>query len=167
MMGYLVRPAGVTAPVGGVVVVHENRGLNPHIRDVARRVAAAGYVAFAPDALYPLGGYPGNDDDGRELQAQRDRGEMVADFMAAADFLRAHAATTEKIGCVGFCFGGAVTNLMAVRQPWLACAVPYYGGWPGSEEAALVEVPLQIHLAGLDDRVNAGWPPYQAALDAA
>ena len=167
MMGYLVRPAGVTAPVGGVVVVHENRGLNPHIRDVARRVAAAGYDAFAPDALYPLGGYPGNDDDGRELQAQRDRGEMVADFMAAADFLRAHAATTEKIGCVGFCFGGAVTNLMAVRQPWLACAVPYYGGWPGSEEAALVEVPLQIHLAGLDDRVNAGWPPYQAALDAA
>lgn len=167
MMGYLVRPAGVTEPVGGVVVVHENRGLNPHIRDVARRVAAAGYVAFAPDALYPLGGYPGNDDDGRELQSQRDRGEMVADFMAAADLLRAHEATTQKIGCVGFCFGGAVTNLMAVRQPWLSCAVPYYGGWPGSEEAALVEVPLQIHLAGLDDRVNAGWPPYQAALDAA
>jgi carboxymethylenebutenolidase len=167
MMGYLVRPAGVTEPVGGVVVVHENRGLNPHIRDVARRVAAAGYVAFAPDALYPLGGYPGNDDDGRELQSQRESARMVADFMAAADFLRAHEATTEKIGCVGFCFGGAVTNLMAVHQSWLACAVPYYGGWPGTEEAALVEVPLQIHLAGLDDRVNAGWPAHQAGLDAA
>lgn len=167
MMGYLVRPAGVTEPVGGVVVVHENRGLNPHIKDVARRVAAAGYVAFAPDALYPLGGYPGNDDDGRELQGQRDRGEMIADFMAAADFLKAHAATTEKIGCVGFCFGGAVTNLMAVRQPWLACSVPYYGGWPSAAEAAQVQVPLQIHLAGLDERVNAGWPAYQAALEAA
>ena len=167
MMGYLVRPAGVTEPVGGVVVVHENRGLNPHIKDVARRVAAAGYVAFAPDALYPLGGYPGNDDDGRELQRQRDRGEMIADFMAAADFLRAHEATTDKIGCVGFCFGGAVTNLMAVHQTWLACVVPYYGGWPSEAEAAQVNVPLQIHLARLDDRVNAGWPPYQAALETA
>ncbi|MEZ5967495.1 MAG: dienelactone hydrolase family protein [Hyphomonas sp.] len=166
MAGYFVRPAGADV-LPGVVVVHENRGLNPYIRDVARRVAKAGYVAFAPDMLYPFGGYPGNDDDGRAMQAQRDTGEMVADFMAAADFLRDHPATNGKIGCVGFCFGGAVTNLMAVKQPWLACAVPYYGGWPTAEEAAGLEVPLQIHLAGLDERVDAGWPAYKAALDAA
>ncbi|MEM1105190.1 MAG: dienelactone hydrolase family protein [Pseudomonadota bacterium] len=166
MAGYLVRPAADT-PVGGVVVIHENRGLNPHIKDVARRVAQAGYVAFAPDALYPLGGYPGTDDEGRALQRERDRSEMVADFMAAAEFLRAHSATTGKIGCVGFCFGGAVANLMAVRQPWLSAAVPYYGGWPTSQEAAQVKVPLQIHLASEDARVNAGWPPYEAALKAA
>ncbi|MEL6568407.1 MAG: dienelactone hydrolase family protein [Pseudomonadota bacterium] len=167
MAGYLVRPSGVTAPLGGVVVIHENRGLNPHIKDVARRAAAAGYVAFAPDALYPIGGYPGTDDEGRELQRQRDRGEMVADFMAAAEFLRGHSATTDKIGCVGFCFGGAVANLMAVRQPWLSAAVPYYGGWPDAGDAAKVEVPLQIHLASEDQRVNAGWSPYEAALKAA
>lgn len=167
MAGYFVRPSGITAPAGGVVVIHENRGLNPHIKDVARRVAAAGYVAFAPDALYPLGGYPGTDDEGRELQRQRDRGEMVNDFMAAAAFLKGHSATTDKIGCVGFCFGGAVANLMAVRQPWLAASVPYYGGWPDAADAANVEVPLQIHLASEDARVNAGWPPYEAALKAA
>ncbi|MEM9739067.1 MAG: dienelactone hydrolase family protein [Pseudomonadota bacterium] len=167
MAGYLVRPAGVSQPVGGVVVIHENRGLNPHIKDVARRAAKAGYVAFAPDALYPLGGYPGTDDEGRVLQRQRDRGEMVYDFMAAAEFLRDHSATTGKIGCVGFCFGGAVSNLMAVRQPWLSAAVPYYGGWPDAEDAAKVRVPLQIHLASEDQRVNAGWPPYEAALKAA
>ena len=166
MAGYFVRPAGADV-LPGVVVVHENRGLNPYVRDVARRVAKAGYVAFAPDMLYPFGGYPGNDDDGRAMQAQRDTGEMVADFMAAADFLRGHPATDGKIGCVGFCFGGAVTNLMAVKQPWLACAVPYYGGWPTAEQAASLEVPLQIHLAGLDERVDAGWPAYKAALDAA
>lgn len=163
MQGYLVRPADAPA-VGGVIVIHENRGLNPHIRDVTRRAARAGYVAFAPDALYPLGGYPGNDDDGRALQAQRDRGEMVEDFLAAAEFLRAHEATTDKVACVGFCFGGAVSNLMAVRLPWLAGAVPFYGGWPTAEQAAEVSCPLQIHLAGLDTRVNAGWPPYEAAL---
>lgn len=166
MSGYLVRPAGVTAPVGGVIVIHENRGLNPHIKDVARRVAQAGYVAFAPDALYPLGGYPGNDDDGRTLQRERDRGEMTEDFMAAAEMLRDHDATTGKIACVGFCFGGAVSNMMAVKQPWLAGAVPYYGGWPTAADAAQVKVPLQIHLASLDTRVNAGWPPYEAALKA-
>ncbi len=166
MQGYLVRPKGV-AKAGGVVIVHENRGLNPHIRDVARRTAKAGYVAFAPDALYPLGGYPGNDDDGRALQVQRDGAAMLADFMAAAEFLRDHPATTGKIGTTGFCFGGSITHLMAVKQPWLACSVPYYGGWPSAEEAATLQVPLQLHLAGLDDRVNAGWPAYKAALDAA
>lgn len=167
MSGYLVKPAGAIAPLGGIVVIHENRGLNPHIRDVARRAAKAGYVAFAPDALYPLGGYPGNDDDGRVLQRERGRAEMVFDFMAAAETLRDHPDCNGKVSCVGFCFGGAVSNLMAVRQPWLSAAVPFYGGWPPEEEAAEVKVPLQIHLAELDTRVNAGWPPYQAALDAA
>ncbi|MEL6472947.1 MAG: dienelactone hydrolase family protein [Pseudomonadota bacterium] len=165
--GDLVIPAAASMPLGGVVVVHENRGLNPHIRDVARRVAKAGYVALAPDALSSLGGYPGNDDDGRALQRQRDRAEMVEDFIAAAEVLRDHPATTGKIACVGFCFGGAVSNLMAARLPWLAGAVPYYGGWPTAEDAARVECPLQIHLAGLDTRVNAGWPDYEAALAAA
>ena len=149
MSGYLVRPVrSVTLP--GVLVVHENRGLNPHIRDVARRAAKAGYTAFAPDALYPLGGYPGNDDDGRALQAQRDPAAMLADFMAGAEFLRDHPTTNGKVGVTGFCFGGAITNLMAVKQPWLSCAVPFYGGWPAAEEAAQLEVPLQIHLAALD-----------------
>ena len=165
MEGYFVRPAGAEQTLPGIVVIHENRGLNPHIRDVTRRAAQAGYVAFAPDALYPLGGYPGTDDEGRPMQATRDRESMVQDFMAAADFLRGHAAVNGKVGCVGFCFGGAVSNLMAVRQPWLSAAVPYYGGWPSAEEAADMKVPLQIQLAGLDERVNGGWPTYKAALD--
>ncbi|MEQ9504840.1 MAG: dienelactone hydrolase family protein [Hyphomonas sp.] len=167
MSGYLVMPAKAKGRLAGIVVVHENRGLNPHIRDVTRRAAKAGYVAFAPDALFPLGGYPGNDDDGRTLQSQRTAPEMIEDFMAAAEFLRDHEATNGKIACTGFCFGGAVTNMMAVRQPWLKASVPYYGGWPPVEDAAKVEVPLQIHLAGNDTRVNSGWGPYQAALDAA
>ena len=167
MSGYLVMPAKAKGKLSGVVVVHENRGLNPHIRDVARRAAKAGYVAFAPDALFPLGGYPGNDDDGRALQAQRSNAEMYADFAAAAEFLRDHEATNGKIACTGFCFGGAITNQMAVNLPWLRASVPYYGGWPTVEEAASVEVPLQIHLAGEDERVNAGWPAYEAALKAA
>lgn len=165
MEGYFVRPAGAEQALPGIVVIHENRGLNPHIKDVTRRAAQAGYVAFAPDALYPLGGYPGNDDDGRAMQTKRDRESMVQDFMAAAEFLRGHVAANGKVGCVGFCFGGAVSNLMAVRQPWLSAAVPFYGGWPTVEEAADVKVPLQIHLAGLDERVNSGWPVYKAALD--
>ncbi|KCZ90034.1 dienelactone hydrolase family protein [Hyphomonas johnsonii] len=167
MSGDLVRLKDGPATRPGVVVVHENRGLNPHIKDVARRAALAGYVVLAPDALFPLGGYPGNDDDGRALQSQRDSGAMVQDFMAAADTLRAHPECNGKVACVGFCFGGAVTNLMAVNQPWLSAAVPFYGGWPDTKEAAIVKVPLMIHLAGLDERVNAGWPPYEAALKAA
>lgn len=162
--GDLVLPAGADGPVGGVVVVHENRGLNPYIKDVARRVAAAGYVALAPDALSPLGGYPGNDDDGRTLQRQRDRGEMLEDFLQAAEVLRDHPATNGKIAVMGFCFGGGVANLAAARLPWLSGAVPFYGGWPTAEDAAMVEAPLLIHLGELDTRVNAGWPPYEAAL---
>ena len=164
--GGLVIPAGVELPVGGVVVVHENRGLNPYIQDVARRVARAGYVALAPDALSPLGGYPGNDDDGRALQRQRDLAEMLEDFLEAARVLRDHPATNGKVAVVGFCFGGGVANLAAARLPWLAGAVPYYGGWPTAEDAAAVEAPLLIHLGELDQRVNAGWPAYEAALRA-
>jgi len=164
MAGDLVRLKKGPAKRPGVIVVHENRGLNPYIEDVARRTALAGYIALAPDALYPLGGYPGNDDHGRTLQATRDRDEMLADFMAAAETLRDHPECNGKVGCVGFCFGGAITNLMAVNQPWLSASVPFYGGWPSAEDAARIKVRLMIHLAGLDTRVNAGWPDYEAAL---
>ena len=164
MRGLYVEPAGREAALGGVVVIHENRGLNPHIEDVARRVALAGYVAFAPDALAPLGGYPGNDDDGRALQRERNRSEMLEDFIAAADFLKAKESCSGKVACTGFCFGGAIANYMAVRIPDLAGAVPFYGGWPSADDAASVKAPLLIHLGGLDKRVNAGWPPYESAL---
>lgn len=167
MSGDLVLPADLSEPRGAVVVIHENRGLNPHIKDVARRVGKAGFIALAPDALHPLGGYPGNDDDGRELQRQRDRAEMLEDFIAAAEFLKRFEDSNGKVGCVGFCFGGAIANMMAVRLPWLAAAVPFYGGWPDETDAESVVAPLQIHLGGLDDRVNAGWPAYEAALKAA
>ncbi|WP_373006637.1 dienelactone hydrolase family protein [Hyphomonas sp.] len=166
MAGDLVRLKKGPAKRPGVIVVHENRGLNPYIKDVARRTGLAGYIALAPDTLYPLGGYPGNDDDGRALQAQRERDDMLQDFMAAAETLRDHPDCNGKVACVGFCFGGSITNLMAVNQPWLSGAVPFYGGWPTEQDAATLEVPLQIHLAGLDTRVNAGWPAYEAALKA-
>ncbi|MFN7055623.1 dienelactone hydrolase family protein [Hyphomonas sp.] len=167
MGGYLVRPAGATGPLPAILVIHENRGLNPYIRDVVRRAASAGYVAFGPDALFPLGGYPGNDDDGRALQAQRTREEMYADFVAAAEFLRDHSAVNGKVAVTGFCFGGAISNQLAVDLPWLSASVPYYGGWPAGEAAARLEVPLQIHLASDDPRVNEGWVSYEAALKAA
>ncbi|MCL4133459.1 UNVERIFIED_CONTAM: hypothetical protein GTU68_014823 [Idotea baltica] len=162
--GDLVIPANAKTKLGGVLVIHENRGLNPYVRDVARRAALAGYVALAPDALSPLGGYPGNDDDGRALQKQRGRDEMLEDFIAGAEMLRDHPACSGKVACVGFCFGGAISNMLAVRLPWLAGAVPFYGGWPTAEEAAAVQAPLMMQLAGLDTRVNAGWPAYEAAL---
>ncbi|MFN4024570.1 MAG: dienelactone hydrolase family protein [Hyphomonas sp.] len=167
MGGYLVRPANATGPLPGILVIHENRGLNPYIRDVVRRAAKAGYVAFGPDALYPLGGYPGNDDDGRALQAERSREAMYADFVAGAEFLRDHAAVNGKVAVTGFCFGGAIANQLAVDLAWLSASVPYYGGWPSDEAAARLEVPLQIHLASDDPRVNEGWVSYEAALKAA
>lgn len=167
MRGYLAVPAGVSVKLPGVVVIHENRGLNPYIEDVARRAAKSGFIAFAPDALTPLGGYPGNDDDGRELQRQRDREEMVEDFVAGVRFLQSHDLCTGKVGCVGFCFGGSVSNALAVRVSDLAAAVPFYGGQPAAEEVAKINAPLMIHYAGDDERVNAGWPAYQVALEAA
>lgn len=165
--GLLAAPADAKKKLGGIVVVHENRGLNPHIEDVARRAALAGFVALAPDALTPLGGYPGNDDEGRALQSKRDRNEMVEDFIAAHAFLKSHEACTGKVGVVGFCFGGFVANAMAVRVPDLAAAVPFYGGQPPVEDVPNINAPLLLHFAELDTNVNKGWPAYEAALKAA
>ena len=164
--GYLVRPANSSGKLPGVVVVHENRGLNPHIEDVARRTGLAGFLALAPDALTPLGGYPGNDDAGRELQSKLDGKKMIEDFVAAAIYLKSHPECTGKIGVVGFCYGGGVANTLAVRLPDLAAAVPFYGGQPAAADVPKIKAPLLIHYAGLDDRVNAGWPAYEAALKA-
>lgn len=164
--GLLSKPADAKGKLGGIVVVHENRGLNPHIADVARRAALAGFITLAPDALTPLGGYPGNDDEGREMQARRDKNEMLEDFIAAYEYLRQHPDCNGKVGVVGFCFGGAIANLMAVRIPTLAAAVPFYGGQPPTDQVPQIQAPLLIHYAGLDTRVNEGWPAYEAALKA-
>jgi carboxymethylenebutenolidase len=160
----LSMPADAKKKLGGIVVVHENRGLNPHIADVARRAALAGFVSIAPDALTPLGGYPGTDDAGRELQSKRDRNEMLEDFIAAFDYLKSHSACNGKVGVVGFCFGGWIANMMAVRLPDLAAAVPFYGGQPAAEDVPNIKAPLLLHYAALDTRVNEGWPAYEAAL---
>lgn len=166
MRGLLTRPANNKKKLGGIIVVHENRGLNPHIEDVARRAALEGFIAFAPDALFPLGGYPGNDDDGREMQRKRDRDEMLEDFIAAYDFLKAHDECSGKVGVVGFCYGGSVSNALAVRIPDLKAAVPFYGGQPDVADVPKIKAPLMIHYAGLDTRVNEGWPAYEEALKA-
>lgn len=160
----LSAPAEMEKPLGGIVVVHENRGLNPHIEDVARRAALAGFVSIAPDALSPLGGYPGNDDEGRELQQKRGRDEMLEDFIAAFEYLKNHKHCNGKVGVVGFCFGGWISNMMAVRIPELAAAVPFYGGQPETEDVPRIQAPLLLHFAELDARVNEGWPAYEAAL---
>lgn len=162
--GLLSRPADTKGKLPGVVVVHENRGLNPYIEDVGRRAALAGFISLAPDALTPLGGYPGNDDEGRALQSKRDRNEMLEDFIAAAQYLKSHPDCTGKVGVVGFCFGGWISNMMAVRITDLAAAVPFYGGQPPLEDVAKINAPLLIHYAGLDTRVNEGWPAYEKAL---
>jgi carboxymethylenebutenolidase len=160
----LSKPADAKQKLGGIVVVHENRGLNPHIEDVARRAALAGFISIGPDALTPLGGYPGNDDQGRELQSKRDRNEMLEDFIAAYAFLKGHADCNGKVGVVGFCFGGWIANMMAVRIPELSAAVPFYGGQPAAEDVAKIKAPLLLHYGELDTRVNEGWPAYEAAL---
>ncbi|MDB5121530.1 MAG: dienelactone hydrolase [Sphingobacteriales bacterium] len=162
----LSMPVDTKKKLGGIVVVHENRGLNPHIEDVARRAALAGFISIAPDALSPLGGYPGNDDAGRELQNKRDKNEMLEDFIAAYDYLKAHKDCNGKVGVVGFCFGGGIANSMAVRIPDLSAAVPFYGGQPATEDVPKIKAPLLLHYAELDTRVNEGWPAYEAALKA-
>ena len=162
--GLLCTPAEMSEPKPGVVVVHENRGLNPHIEDVCRRAAMADFIALAPDALTPLGGYPGNDDEGRALQRQRDREEMLEDFIAAFAYLETHDRCTGSVGVVGFCFGGWISNMMAVRIPELGAAVPFYGGQPSTEDVPSIQAPLLLHFAELDTRVNAGWPAYEEAL---
>jgi carboxymethylenebutenolidase len=164
MRGLLSRPVKSEEKLPGIVVVHENRGLNPYIEDVARRAGVAGFIALAPDALTPLGGYPGNDDDGRELQRQRDRESMLQDFIAAFKYLKTHLECSGKVGVVGFCFGGWISNMMAVRLPDLLAAVPFYGGQPSAEDVPNIKAPLLLHFAELDKRVNEGWPAYEAAL---
>lgn len=165
MRGYFARPAVVQHKLPAVVVIHENRGLNPYIEDVARRLAVAGFIAFAPDALTPLGGYPGNDDDGRVMQRERDRNEMIEDFLAAVEFVASHPDCTGKVGAVGFCFGGFAVMQLAVRSPTLAAGVAYYGSPPDDPgKAALIKAPIMSHRGELDERVNAAWPAFAKAL---
>ncbi|QTE36926.1 dienelactone hydrolase family protein [Mucilaginibacter sp. P25] len=162
--GLLSEPADAKKKLGGIVVVHENRGLNPYIEDVARRAALAGFITLAPDALTPLGGYPGNDDEGRTMQAKRNKGEMEEDFIAAYEYLKNHKDCNGKVGVVGFCFGGGIANMMAVRVPDLAAAVPFYGSQPAVEDVPKIKAPLLLHYAALDTRITDGWPVYEKAL---
>ena len=167
MKGYLARPASTTGKLPGVLVVHENRGLNPHIEDIARRLALANFVAFAPDALAPLGGYPGDEDKAREVFPKLDQAKTREDFLAAAAWLKARPECTGRIGTVGFCYGGGMVNFLATRLPDLAAAVPFYGSAPPSEDVPNIKAPLLIHYAETDERINAAWPGYETALKAA
>jgi len=166
MRGYFVRPAAAAGKIPGVLVVHENRGLNPHIEDIARRLALENFVTFAPDALTPLGGYPGEEDKARELFQKLDQTKTREDFVAAAGFLKSRPECTGKVGVVGFCYGGSISNMLATRVPDLGGAVPFYGGQPKPEDVPNIKAPLLIHYAENDERVNAGWPAYEAALKA-
>ncbi|TSJ43672.1 dienelactone hydrolase family protein [Mucilaginibacter corticis] len=162
----LSKPKDAKGKLGGIIVVHENRGLNPYIEDVARRAALAGFITLAPDALTPLGGYPGNDDAGREMQAKRDKGEMEQDFIDAFNYLKNNKDCNGKVGVVGFCYGGGIANMMAVRLPDLAAAVPFYGSQPDAADVPKIKAPLLLHYASLDTRITGGWPAYEAALKA-
>ena len=164
MNGLLSKPKDAKTKLPGIIVVHENRGLNPYIEDVGRRAALEGYITLAPDALTPLGGYPGNDDDGRTMQRKRDRFKMLEDFIAAFEYVKSHPDCTGKVGVVGFCFGGWISNMMAVKVPDLAAAVPYYGRQPLNKDAAKIKAPLLLQYAGLDKRVNAGWDAFENVL---
>lgn len=164
---YLVRPAEIDPerPPAAVLVVHENRGLNPYIRDVVRRLAKAGFVAMGPDGLSSLGGYPGTDDEGRTMQRTLDQGELLNDFFAGFEYLQALEGTNGKIGATGFCYGGGVVNKLAAAYPEMAAGVPFYGSFPSAEQVAGIEAPLMIQLGALDRRINAMWPPFQKALE--
>lgn len=164
--GYLVKPAKTTAKVPAVVVVHENRGLNPYIEDVARRVAKAGYIALAPDGLSSVGGYPGNDEEGKVLQQKVDPTKLMNDFFAAVEFMKKHPDATGNVGITGFCYGGGVSNAAAVAYPELECAVPFYGRQPAAADVSKINAPLLLHYAELDKNINEGWPAYEAALKA-
>ncbi len=167
MKGYLAMPANVSGKLPGVLVVHENRGLNPHIEDIARRLALDNFVAFAPDALTPLGGYPGDEDKAREAFGKLDQAKTREDFVSAAQVLKARPECSGKVGAVGFCYGGGIVHMLSTRLPDLSAAVSFYGNHPQAADAARVKAPLLIHFAGIDERINAGWPPYEAALKAA
>ncbi|MEZ5363546.1 MAG: dienelactone hydrolase family protein [Bryobacterales bacterium] len=162
----LVRPANASGKIPGVLVVHENRGLNPYIEDVARRLGAEGYMALAPDGLTSLGGYPGNDDDGRAMQSKLDRNKLLEDFISGVHYLQNRSDCTGKVGAVGFCFGGGICNALAVRIPNLAASVPFYGSQPPASEVPQIHAPLMLQYAEKDERIDAGWPAYKAALDA-
>jgi carboxymethylenebutenolidase len=167
MRGYLVRKAKAAGRLPGILVIHENRGLNPHIEDIARRVALEDFVAFAPDALFPLGGYPGDEDKARELFPKLDGTKTREDFVAAAAFLKNRPECTGRIGAVGFCWGGGMVNYLATRLGDLAAGVPFYGTAPDTADVAKIKCPLLIHSAETDDRINAGWPEFERALKAA
>jgi carboxymethylenebutenolidase len=165
--GYLVTPKELTGTAPVVLVIHENRGLNPYIKDVARRLAMLGFIAFAPDALYPVGGYPGNDDEGRAMQGSLDQAKLEEDFIAAALFLKNHALSNGKLGAVGFCYGGYVVNMLAAALPDdLNAGAPFYGTPPAEALRSRVKAPLSLHFAALDNRVNGSWPAYEEALKA-
>ena len=164
--GQLARPKGLLKKSPGIIVVHENRGLNPYIKDVGRRAAVAGFISLAPDALTPFGGYPGTDEEGKILQKKRDKQEMLEDFIAAFHYLKEHPRCNGKVGIVGFCFGGWISNMMAVRVPELLAAAPFYGGQPAKEDVPKINAPLLLHYAALDKRVNKGWSAYEEALKA-
>jgi carboxymethylenebutenolidase len=166
MRGYFARPANPAGKLPGVVVIHENRGLNPYIEDVARRLAVANFLAFAPDALTPLGGYPGDEEKAAQMFSQLDPAKRTEDLIAAYGVLKSRPECSGKVGAVGFCFGGSQVNMFATRLPDLAAAVPFYGGQPGAADTAKIKAPLLIHYAGLDERINGGWPAFEAALKA-
>lgn len=166
--GYLVVPSGLDGKAPTVLVVHENRGLNPYIKDVARRLAKVGFIAFAPDGLHPLGGYPGNDDEGRSMQASMDKEKLEKDFIAAAKFIKGHESGNGKLGVVGFCFGGYIVNMLAAAIPEVVDAgVPFYGTPAAEEIRGNIKAPLLIQLGELDERVNSTWPDYEEDLKAA
>ena len=167
MRGLMAWPDNAQGPFPAVLVIHENRGLNPYIEDVVRRFAVEGFLSFGPDALTSLGGYPGTDERGREMQRELDRVKITEDFVAAANFLMTHPDSMGKVGAVGFCFGGMMVNTLAVRLPNLAAAAPFYGGQPPADQVAQIVAPLLIHYASEDQRINAGWPAYEAALETA
>jgi carboxymethylenebutenolidase len=166
MRGYFAKPANASGKLPGVVVIHENRGLNPYIEDVARRLAVLNFVAFAPDALTPLGGYPGDEEKAAKMFASLDLAKRIEDMVTGAEFLKARPECTGKIGAVGFCNGGGVVNILAVRLPDLGAAAPFYGPQPSAADTAKIKSPMLIHYAGLDERINAGWPAFEAALKA-
>ena len=165
--GYLTRPANATGPLPAVLVVHENRGLNPHIEDIARRLALDNYMAFAPDALTALGGYPGDEEKARELFTKLDQTKIREDFVNAVAYLKSRPDSNGKIGAVGFCYGGGVAHMLSTRLPDLNAAVSFYGNHPAAADAVKVKAPLLIHFAGMDERINASWPAYESALKAA
>jgi carboxymethylenebutenolidase len=167
MRGYFARKPKSDGKLPGVLVIHENRGLNPHIEDIARRLALDDFVAFAPDALFPLGGYPGDEDKARELFPKLEKTKTREDFVAAASFLKKRPECTGKIGAVGFCWGGGMVNDLATRLSDLAAGVPFYGSAPDTEAVAKIKCPLLIHSAESDERINAGWPEFERALKAA